>query len=195
MNPIRRIRQQYSHLRREDRKYRRPAVFDDEGREVVTLKLDSLKDAFSKFSPVGDRRINPEVKEYLTGQNRGLGPLVINVRNPDVADREGMREAFRKTVKEEFQFDCHRISRKITFNWVKSSVLTLFGLIILLFSILSVHIFPKFTGDNIILRTMDILAWVVLWEAFDGFLFTRMSLRFEYLKAARLRLAEFTFTE
>jgi len=193
MNPIKRIREQYKNLRKEDRGYRREIVCDDEGREVIQLQLDSLRDAFSRFSPVGDRRVNPDVKEYLVSQNKGLGPLVINVRNAEISSREGMREKFRETVSDEFRGDCAQISRKITYNWVKSCILMLFGIAILLFSILAGHWFNP--NENIVLRTIDILAWVILWEAFDGIFFTRLTLRMEYLKAARLRLAEFLFTE
>ncbi|MDR1093555.1 MAG: hypothetical protein LBL66_05345 [Clostridiales bacterium] len=199
MNPISRIRRQYKNLRAEDKHYRRKVCYDDEGREIITLQLDHLRDAFSRFSPVGDRRINPEVKDYLISQNRRLGPLVVNVRNAAIAGKESMREGFRKTVSEEFRDDCARISRRITFNWIKSWLMLVVGIAILLLSTLGEHFSISlpipFPDANIILRTADVLAWVVLWEAFDGLIFTRSSLRMDYLRAARLRLAEFLFTE
>ena len=196
MNPIRRIREQYGRLRKEDDKYRYEAAYDDEGREVIELQLSSLRDAFSRFSPTCARRINPEVKDYLNSQNRQLGPLVINVRNADIADREGMRNAFRKTVYDEFHYDCAHITKRMRFNLIKSWSLIVFGILIIVFSVIAALLLDIFTPENnVIFRTVDIFAWVIMWEAFDGLLFTRHTLRMEYLRAARLRLAEFTFTE
>ena len=195
MNPIKRIKTEYKRLREEDKRYKREAVYDDEGRETAALRLNNPGDAFSRFSTESDPRINPEVKEYLTAHSRGHGPLAVKVHSAGLASDGAARGTFQKTVREEFEYDCALIGRKISFNRVKSWSLVAFGVLILILSITLGFIFESPAEYNVILRTVDILAWVVLWEAFDGLLFTGSHLRMEYMKAARLRLAEFTFTE
>lgn len=184
-----------SHLwrksKKEERRYKPEKVLDGEGREHLILKLDFPGDAYSRFSPSEQRRISPEAWAYLTEENRHMTGLVIEVKNAEMAGNKELQEEFQKTLFEESRFENFIQYRKRQMNTVKAWIRLFVGILVIALGILLRTFGPE--GAGLFFQTIDILAWVVIWEAFDAFIFVRSQLKQKYLFTYRIRTAKIVF--
>ncbi len=193
MNFVSRMHKIWKQSQKEERRYRPERELDANGREHIVIKLDSPDAAYSRFSPEGKRRIDPEAWQYLTEENRNIAPLVIEVKNHDMAGDPGLAAEFKKTLFEESRFQNFVQYRKRRMNAVKAWMLLLAGIVIITVSIL-LRAFAS-EGVGLFFETIDILTWVLIWEAFDAFIFVRAGLKRKYMFTYRIRAAEIVFIE
>ena len=193
MNFFSRIADIWRKSKKEERRYKPKTELDEQGRERLILKLDSPESAYSPFSVKEQRRISPEAWAYLTGENRHIAPLVIEVRNAEIADSPELQKEFKETLHEEGRFENFTQFRRRRMNAIKAWMLLFIG-----FFVIALSIFLNSTVSgwiSFVVQTIDILAWVVIWEAFDAFIFVRAELKRKYMMTYRIRAADIVFTK
>ncbi len=185
------FRKRLRELAREEKEYERKLDIDDKGRLVLDVKLGSISDAYSKYSPQKDLRLEPELKEYFESENIVLeNPLVIKVYNDELKESKIEQETLTGILKNSFCCERRKLFKSRRFNNLVSLWCLIVGLVILAASF-SIQFLPFL--QNIIFSSLEILAWVFLWEAADLFFFQRPGLNARYVHYSKLCSADVEF--
>ncbi len=142
---------------------------DEEGRVVVKMKVADDSNFLSVFSDSETPMISGEVAEFLENSTFSLNPneeLTLRVYSDCIDDKE--KVVYKSAIKEYYEkrYLENECKRK-RYN-VMALFMALFGVLVLAASIFIGYRF----GSAIWAEVVDIVAWVLLWEATDVKFFT-----------------------
>lgn len=160
--------------------------FDKDGRLVIPVKLNNIDDAYSKFSPSDKPQLDEDFIKYLLNNNAGKFLLLLKMENETLHKNVDERQKFENALKTEFYSLSVKKRKQITKNTVTSLILFLIGSLVLTLSILFVSTFP--------LRSIEIAAWVFVWESVDRFFLRRPEMRREFFTYIKLFYCNFSYT-
>lgn len=146
---------------------------DEDGRVVVDMRVADDTDFLSVFSKSDTPMISPDVAEFLESSTEAVTPgedLTLRVRSDCIDDRE--KEVYQRAVKEYYEDKYFANKNELRRNRVLTFLFGVFGVLILAFSLFIDH-----RGNAIWSEVVDIVAWVLLWEAVDISVFENRSLR------------------
>lgn len=178
-------------LKKDEKNYERVLDIDEGGSLIMDIKLPKVSDAYSQFSPDNGLRINPELKNYFEESNLFVkNPLKVKIYNNELETDVVGQNIFKKVFKETFYAERHKIYKKNKFNSLSSLVCLLIGL-----AILSVTLALGLQNIDLGLffSSVEILAWVFMWEAFDLFFFRRTEFTGNFLRYSKMCDAEIEF--
>ncbi|MDD6122499.1 MAG: hypothetical protein PUD27_03450 [Solobacterium sp.] len=151
---------------------------DKDGIVIIDMAVLDDSEFISPFSMSEIPIINKEVAEFIENSTIGIPPkekLKLIIYSDCIDEDEQM--LYRKAIKEYYR-QRYEISRKeLIRNRIAIIIMFIVGVIILAISIFKVN-------TLISSEVIDIIAWVLIWEAADVSLFTNRSLR---LKERRYR--------
>ena len=151
---------------------------DKDGIVIIDMAVLYDSEFISPFSMSETPIINKEVAEFIENSTIGIPPkekLKLIIYSDCIDEDEQM--LYRKAIKEYYR-QRYEISRKeLIRNRIAIIIMFIVGVIILAISIFKVN-------TLISSEVIDIIAWVLIWEAADVSLFTNRSLR---LKERRYR--------
>ena len=147
---------------------------DSEGRFSIRMHITNDDSFLSPISKGSTPVISSDVSEFLEGQTEALPPkasLALHVRGEciDGNEKRAYAEAIKAYYTERFKAVNHAFRR----NLLLSLALTVLGIAALALALLT----EARTGSPIWTEAVDIVAWVLLWEAVDVSLFRNHELR------------------
>ncbi len=147
---------------------------DDEGNVVLHMTVQNDEGFLSPFSKNSAPTIASDVACFIESQSEALPagtPLSLHVHSDCIDEREKdvYKEAIRSYYAERHAVATHVFRR----NLLISLVLAVLGIFVLGLAVLT----EFHTGSPIWTEVVDIIAWVLLWEAVDVSLFRNHELR------------------
>ena len=139
----------------------------------TTIKMQVLNDDdfLSPFSMSEVPVINSEVADFIENSTINLPPkekLKIIIHSNCIDDNEKL--LYDKAIKEYYQERYTSLRKELVRNYFAVAIMFIVGVIILTISIFKVNTLVKS-------EIIDIVAWVLIWEACDISFFTNRSLR------------------
>ncbi|MBQ8430449.1 MAG: hypothetical protein IJX26_00675 [Clostridia bacterium] len=138
---------------------------------TIHIKMNSIDEILSPFSEDNRAVINSEFAEFLDNSVKDVpikNDITLEIESKD-KDEEKISTAIKNYYYNEFMESERQLKRNLLF-----SITTLImGVISILLTSLSQHL----NLNYILTNTLDILAWVFVWEAFDLFFFRRIELK------------------
>lgn len=148
----------------------RPAIIernyerDEEDRIIVNMTVKDDSDFLSVFSSTSTPVISGEVADFLEDSTRFIPAreqLSLHVKSDCVDDDE--KVLYRAAIKEYYTEKYHANEKEIRYYNTLALFLAIFGVIIL-----AVAVYLGFIADSALWsEVIDIVAWVLLWEAVD----------------------------
>ncbi len=189
-NGLKSINKRMRNLRKEDNLQLKQMILNNDGKVTININLKDINDAYSPYAPKNEPLLNSAFKDYLLTDDKIIHDLVLVTENDKLYDSIYEQERYINAIRNDFKNDNYKVSKQMHFNTYKSIALLVFGMLILSLA----SIFSSLLND-IYLNTIDILAWVIIWEAFDGIFLYSRELRNQYIKIARIREANFLFKQ
>lgn len=139
----------------------------------TTIKMQVLNDDdfLSPFSLSEVPVINSEVADFIENSTINLPPkekLKLIIHSNCIDDNEKL--LYDKAIKEYYQERYTSLRKELVRNYFAVAIMFIVGVIILTISIFKVNTLVKS-------EIIDIVAWVLIWEACDISFFTNRSLR------------------
>lgn len=139
----------------------------------TTIKMQVLNDDdfLSPFSMSEVPVINSEVADFIENSTINLPPkekLKLIIHSNCIDDNEKL--LYDKAIKEYYQERYTSLRKELVRNYFAVAIMFIVGVIILTISIFKVNTLVKS-------EIIDIVAWVLIWEACDISFFTNRSLR------------------
>lgn len=172
-------------------RYEENTVMED-GKAYINVDLSKIKTPFSDFSY--DRRINPEIYDYIDNEVfylRASIPVVINFDDKGKYSDE-LKEKIKKAVIRHYSLqyeDCRLEYKRSIFS---GALILILG-ILFLAAYISLSLTVLKNIDRIIIEIVCILSWVFIWESVDHFLFSGHERRIDVYNAGQLALCEVRF--
>lgn len=190
---LKNMRSKIKDLKKEDKAYLKKHDINTDGRLVIDIVLESASDAYSKFSPQHDKRLDPGLSEYIEAENVALqNPLHFKIYNNEYAADQASGEEFKALLMSDLKDKRYKAYKALRFNMLASIICLLVGLAVIALSVSLRFIFDYI---EVVYVSIEIMAWVFVWEAVDLFFFGRPELKLKYIKAARLTEATVSFCE
>lgn len=147
---------------------------DSDGRVIVNMTVEDDDDFLSVFSESSTPVISTEVAEFIENSTHSILPkeeLTMRIYSNCIDAEEEKRYA--EAIKEHYTEKYIAIERELRRNTLISIVLAVTGVLIL-----SLAILLEFVANSLIwAEVIDIVAWVLLWEAVDISVFEMRSQR------------------
>lgn len=181
-------------MQRDAKSFNEELELDEQGRYTIHVDIEQECDIYSKYSPDNHLRLDSELKDYFASETEHKKiPLKVSIYSDELFNDTKKQEDFKATYKSDFERERLRAYGKLHSNNTACLLYLLIGLSILAISLFipSIHIF----GSQVINLSIEILAWVFLWEVFDRFFFVRPELRNEYIHLLKLTVAEINFNK
>lgn len=151
----------------------RPLRRDAEGRVVVDMTVRDDSDFLSVFSEWEMPVISAGVAEFLENRTRFIPPrepLTLRIHSDCIDERE--QGQYRAAIQEYYTEQYIANRREIRRNIAAAVILLLLGVAFLVAAL--------FRTENIVgAEIVDIVAWVLIWEAVDILFFVNRSLRWQ----------------
>ena len=166
-------------------------VKDEEGRSLIEIKVDNKDSVLSSFS-TKEAIISNELAEFINHQLRPMtltNGIHLNLVCDDITDEE--KKIYDSAIRNYYKHELIEKNRELTRNKVLVWVMGILGTIILAVSIL-LSVLEKLT---IFASVIDIVAWVLLWEAVDLHIFQRPKIEIEELKAYEIANSIITYND
>ena len=147
---------------------------DEEGRIVINMTVNNDDDFLSRFSISHTPVISEDVAEFIENSTEYLPakePLTLRIHSHCIDDEE--KEIYRKAIHEYYMQKYIVNENEIKKDKWISIALLFFGVMTLAFEIF----YSYHAGNEIWTQVIDIVAWVLLWEACDIFVFEGRKLR------------------
>lgn len=149
-------------------------VRDVDGRIVVNMTVNDDNDFLSKFSISHTPIISEEVADFIEQSTNFLpatAPLTLRIYSHCIDDEE--KVIYQKAI-QEYYFQKYIVNEtELKKDKIISWVLLVFGVLTLAIEIA----FSYYNGNVIWSQVIDIVAWVLLWEAVDISIFEGRKLR------------------
>lgn len=142
------------------RKYKR----DDGGRIIIQMNVKDDANFLSEFSESATPVISTEVAEFIENETNAVPPnedFTLQVYNDCIDDRE--EKVYSAAIKEYYMQKYIANEREIKRNRFAVLLLGIAGIIVLAAEL----IFDYRVGNALWSSVIDIVAWVLLWEAVD----------------------------
>lgn len=142
------------------RKYKR----DDSGRVIIQMNVKDDANFLSEFSESATPVISPEVAEFIENETSAVPPnedFTLQVYNDCIDDRE--EKVYSAAIKEYYMQKYIANEREIKRNRFAVLLLGIAGILVLAAEL----IFDYRVGNALWSSVIDIVAWVLLWEAVD----------------------------
>lgn len=158
--------------------------YDEEGNAIIAIGLNKKEEFYDPFCDKSYKMLNRDMLEFIEHSAKQQPPndnLAIEITcEEEITEKE--QNQMRDAIKRQFAEELIENKRKLLKNLISSLVLAIVGL-----GVLAVCLFLEHIGSfEVIYRTIDIAAWVFLWEAFDVFFLRRPEKRMRYRLAYRL---------
>lgn len=158
--------------------------YDEEGNAIIAIGLNKKEEFYDPFCDKSYKMLNRDMLEFIehsAKQQPPQDPLAIEITcEEDISDNE--KNQMTDAIKRQFAEELIENKRKLVKNLVSSLILAIVGLGVLAICLLLEHM----GSFEVIYRTIDIAAWVFLWEAFDVFFLRRPEKRMKYRLVNRL---------
>ena len=142
------------------RKYKR----DDSGRVIIQMNVKDDANFLSEFSESATPVISTEVAEFIENETNAVPPnedFTLQVYNDCIDDRE--EKVYSAAIKEYYMQKYIANEREIKRNRFAVLLLGIAGILVLAAEL----IFDYRVGNALWSSVIDIVAWVLLWEAVD----------------------------
>ena len=142
------------------RKYKR----DDRGRVIIQMNVKDDANFLSEFSESATPVISTEVAEFIENETNAVPPnedFTLQVYNDCIDDRE--EKVYSAAIKEYYMQKYIANEREIKRNRFAVLLLGIAGILVLAAEL----IFDYRVGNALWSSVIDIVAWVLLWEAVD----------------------------
>ena len=142
------------------RKYKR----DDGGRVIIQMNVKDDANFLSEFSESATPVISTEVAEFIENEANAVPPnedFTLQVYNDCIDDRE--EKVYSAAIKEYYMQKYIANEREIKRNRFAVLLLGIAGILVLAAEL----IFDYRVGNALWSSVIDIVAWVLLWEAVD----------------------------
>ena len=142
------------------RKYKR----DDGGRVIIQMNVKDDANFLSEFSESATPVISTEVAEFIENETNAVPPnedFTLQVYNDCIDDRE--EKVYSTAIKEYYMQKYIANEREIKRNRFAVLLLGIAGILVLAAEL----IFDYRVGNALWSSVIDIVAWVLLWEAVD----------------------------
>ena len=142
------------------RKYKR----DDSGRVIIQMNVKDDANFLSEFSESATPVISTEVAEFIENETSAVPPnedFTLQVYNDCIDDRE--EKVYSAAIKEYYMQKYIANEREIKRNRFAVLLLGIAGILVLAAEL----IFDYRVGNALWSSVIDIVAWVLLWEAVD----------------------------
>lgn len=142
------------------RKYKR----DDGGRIIIQMNVKDDANFLSEFSESATPVISTEVAEFIENETNAVPPnedFTLQVYNDCIDDRE--EKVYSAAIKEYYMQKYIANEREIKRNRFAVLLLGIAGILVLAAEL----IFDYRVGNALWSSVIDIVAWVLLWEAAD----------------------------
>lgn len=142
------------------RKYKR----DDGGRIIIQMNVKDDANFLSEFSESATPVISTEVAEFIENETSAVPPnedFTLQVYNDCIDDRE--EKVYSAAIKEYYMQKYIANEREIKRNRFAVLLLGIAGILVLAAEL----IFDYRVGNALWSSVIDIVAWVLLWEAVD----------------------------
>ena len=142
------------------RKYKR----DDSGRVIIQMNVKDDANFLSEFSESATPVISTEVAEFIENETNAVPPnedFTLQVYNDCIDDRE--EKVYGAAIKEYYMQKYIANEREIKRNRFAVLLLGIAGILVLAAEL----IFDYRVGNALWSSVIDIVAWVLLWEAVD----------------------------
>ena len=148
----------------------------DTNSNTIHIKINSSEDILSAYSEDNRVVINNEFADFLENAVKDISikeDLTIKIESKD-KNKERISSAIKNYYYNEFIDSERRLKQ----NLLLSIITLLFGA----FVIACNGILQFFDINFVIIGTIDILAWVFIWESFDLFFFRRREIKHEQFR-------------
>ena len=142
---------------------------DEEGRIVFPITIREEQTVFSPFQS-NHKMIGGEFAEYLDTITKGIKSKE-NLHLKITTKEEGVDTAIRNY----YHYQIFDINRRLQRNWILFFIML--GLAAMIFILL--FAIPFLNMHAVIQSIVEILGWVICWEAFDTIVFKRSTLKYE----------------
>ena len=142
------------------RKYKR----DDDGRVIIQMNVKDDANFLSEFSESATPVISTEVAEFIENETSAVPPnedFTLQVYNDCIDDQE--EKVYSAAIKEYYMQKYIANEREIKRNRFAVLLLGIAGILVLAAEL----IFDYRVGNALWSSVIDIVAWVLLWEAVD----------------------------
>ncbi len=166
-------------------------VIDDEGLEVISMKVLNDDNFLSPYSTEYDEIISDEVATYLEHVITPIDlkhELHLVISSNCITEEE--KEIYKKAIKNYYKDKVIDSARKIHINSIQSFWMLLTGIVIMI-----AYFILQFFFDTPFLEVMDIATWVFVWEAVDLFFIERKILKIQQLRDTKLFNAKVSYRD
>lgn len=156
---------------------------DCDGRVVINMKVRNDDDFLSPLSSYDNPVLSDTVTDFLDTATKGIKAterLCLRVKSDCIDDTE--KVLYTKAIKETYAEEYLANERELKRNSVFSLLLALCGILVLV----ALVIFESAIGNAVWGEIIDILAWVLLWESFDLYIFRSRELKLKRLRCLSL---------
>ena len=168
-NTERKIKQEIKVLSKE-----RPKRRDEDGRRIIHMTVDDDSHFLSRFSAGDTPVISSEVAEFIEDTTCSVLPktaLTLRIHSACIDKYE--QEIYERAIKEHYTEQYISVKRELKKNKLLSIIMALFGI-----AVLALSLFLDNLPDNTIWsETVNIIAWVFIWEAVHIAAFQNKELR------------------
>ena len=155
-------------LKMKDRKLKR----DKDGRVIIQMNVKKDDSFLSEFSENQSSVISAEVAEFIDNEANSVLPqeeLTLQIKNDCIDKQE--EKIYTSAIKEYYMQKYIANEQEIKRNRIISFLLGFVGVFVLILELL----YAYFIGNPLWSSVIEIVAWVLLWEATDiGLLETRV---------------------
>ena len=164
---------------------------DGEGRAIITMTVKDDSDFLSVYSEGQTPVISAEVAEFIESRTETLPPkmpLALHIHRSCIDD--GEKELYRRAIRKYYEEKSIANDRRLRRNQIIAAMLAIAGVLVLAAAIAlgETELHPVLSG------VIDIVAWVLLWEATDVSLFRNheaRTLRRRYRQYMEMRIEYF----
>lgn len=167
---------------------------DGEGRAVVNMTVDDDSNFLSCFSPSKTPIISADVADFIESNTQSIPPnqqLTLRIHGNCIDEHE--KVIYKNAIGEYYTERYLANERELKRNRIITLILSLLGILVL-----ALAIFLEYQNDSIIWsEVVDIVAWVLLWEAVDISVFENRSLklkRMRYMNYISMKVEYYSIT-
>ena len=147
---------------------------DEENRVVINMNVQNDDDFLSPYSPSAEPLISEGVAEFINSAVESVRPkesLTLRISGSCISSSN--HEKYERAIKQYYKEKYIVNTREIRFSNIIAIILGILGVLVL-----TLAVFLNFQIQSAIwTEVIDIVAWVLLWEAVDVALFKARALR------------------
>lgn len=146
-----------------DKLYKKEHLKDEENRIIIKMNVNDDSGFISEFSSSDIPVISPSVADFLENSTRSVLPkeqLALHVKSDCIDEKE--KELYPKAIKEYYVQHLISTKKELRANNLIALFLAVAGIFVLTIALLLNYFIGVVWAEVI-----DIVAWVLLWEAVD----------------------------